>query len=879
MTATAEILVRDGIAYLNVPDPELLEQIVDSTSFKMEGAERQRRGGGKRTDDVRTKLVKNNKFPAGLLDRVCRVIQTCNGQANVSYSNTNGSVRPTVPMRVVGVEPWSHQVEGALAAELYGCGIFRVPTGGGKALDVDTPIPTPSGWKRMGDVQDGDTVFDENGRQCAVLKAHPIMVGRPCYRVSFSDGVSVIADEDHLWLTETRTSRSGGHEPRSKVRTTKEIGATLVGQKSDQWSVWNHSVVVASALECPDADLPLDPYVLGAWLGDGDAGSAQLHTNVSEAPFFETQLQMAGYDTEVRTPQHGTGSVVARVVVFRSPLRGYRDNITRNILRELNVWNNKHVPDIYLRGSKGQRLALLQGLMDTDGHITKDGKAEFTTKLECLRDGVLELLRSLGYKPGWSAKTVRPCASSNVRRYGDASRSEYGPYYRIRFQPFADMAPVRMPHKMERLKPRATTRSASGRRQIVGVESADSVPVRCLTVDSPSHLYLAGEGMVPTHNTLLIAMIVAAKRRPAVIVVPTIDLLHQTRHYLTEHLAGEWDGGWRIGQLGDGVVDTQPVTVATIRTMAKVLDVAYESYEYAEMDDSDDTKVERRALKDWVESLGVVVIDEAHNLGARTLYDTVTKIPAENKFGMSASPWRDDGADLMIEAATGPAIFHVPAERLVKEGRLLAPTFRIINTSSWWTSAAWGSVCAKCKRQWLKWTPQCDCGCTTFRSQWMESYAKEIVDNPIRNAMIAQIVRDLDRATLILVKQVKHGRNLAAMIPDSVFLSGKDKGSIRQETFDRVRAGEKLALICTTIADQGVDLPQLGALVLAGGGKSSTRHLQRIGRVVRIWPGKETPIVVDLDDSHVHNWYNNHVHARRRIESAEWGGLATWTHE
>jgi superfamily II DNA or RNA helicase len=368
-------------------------------------------------------------------------------------------------------------------------------------------------------------------------------------------------------------------------------------------------------------------------------------------------------------------------------------------------------------------------------------------------------------------------------------------------------------------------------------------------------------------KTAIGARVIAAKDRHALVIVPTIDLLYQYRRFLERHLVWGPDGQvpgcmMEVGQLGDGVVDPRPVTVATVRTAAAAMGVAYTKYEFGEYDDKDDTKVNPAKLREWIESIGTLIVDEAHILGAQTVYDIATKLPAPNKYGFSASPWRDDGADLMIEAATGKQIYRIGTEILVQEGFLVPPIIEVVNTAGWWEPAAWGSTCT--------------CGGTRWRSEFTDCYAKEIVDNPRRNERVAQIVQKQTGPTLVLVKQVKHGKLLEPLIPGSRFLSGRDTGQIRVEVYDDIRSGELQVIIATTIADLGLDVPALRNLILAGGGKSSTRHLQRIGRVARPYPGKTFARVIDFDDTHVHRWFKSHAAARRKIEKAEWGQSALW---
>lgn len=390
-------------------------------------------------------------------------------------------------------------------------------------------------------------------------------------------------------------------------------------------------------------------------------------------------------------------------------------------------------------------------------------------------------------------------------------------------------------------------------------------------------------------KTAIGARIIVARGKWALVIVPTIDLLHQYRRFLGEHL--EWFGFGdliEVGQLGDGVVDPREVTVATVRTAAAAFNVAYERYEYGEYDDKDDTVVHPSELREWIEKIGTLLVDEAHILGAQTVFDIATKLPAPNKYGMSASPWRDDGADLMIEAATGRPIYRIGTEELVKSGHLVPPIIEVVDTKSWWVPAAWGQTCSRCGRQ--RWNEargpvkKCSCGNETWQSEFTPAYKHEIVDNLLRNLQIAELVMGrvplaggpLTGPSLVLVKQVKHGKTLEALIDDSTFLSGKDPGSERVRVYDAMRAGEVKVVIATTIADLGLDLPILRNLVLAGGGKSSTRHLQRIGRVARPYPGKTHARVIDFDDGHVHKWFRDHAKARRKIEKAEWGKSALW---
>jgi replicative DNA helicase len=405
--------------------------------------------------------------------------------------------------------------------------ILAARTSVGKALALDTPIPTPEGWTTMGELQVGDRVFDEAGRQCRVTYATPVQLERECYEVVFSDGERIIADKDHRWSVLSQSARRSAH-PELLVLTTGELLSALRTPSGHL----NFSIPVSAPLEYPTAQLPVDPYVLGVWLGDGTStapvvtlGDREVLDHLVAAGCEVRQRQARGTAQFAMGPWIGrgrrqpgnaklsfdlagkirsrladgetgrslaleydvsaaTGSLIRSRQVWRTHLPG---SGLHELLRGLNVLGRKHVPCAYLRASVSQRLALLQGLMDTDGSISPFGYAEFCSTSRPLADGVFELAAGLGMVPRLRI--------DRAQLHG----RDLGPRYRVCFTP-TDLPIFRLSRKLERqrqIRPKARVRQ----RFITSISSVTSVPVRCIQVDSPNHLYLAGRTCVPTHNT------------------------------------------------------------------------------------------------------------------------------------------------------------------------------------------------------------------------------------------------------------------------------------------------------------------------------------------------------------------------------------------
>lgn len=347
----------------------------------------------------------------------------------------------------------------------------------GEAEDPDTPVPTPVGWARLGDLRPGDEVFAEDGKRRSVV-ARREWENRPCYEVHFDSGDSIIADANHKWLTYSPKARYKGHEP--VVLTTEQMARQGTRAKHGKKLISRHAVPMAHPLRTPPVDLPIDPYVLGYWLGDGTAWSGEITTTDAEVLALFTER---GYP------------IKPRVAAYRFGVGGG----LQAELRKLDLLRNKHVPSAYLRSSPEQRLAVLRGLMDSDGNVGgADGprgrassRGEFNNTNRGLCEAVLELVRSLGGRG--QLRQSWPGTPRDVN--GQACDTK--PSWRVTFS--LTMVPFLLERKAQLYKP-AQRRRFHYITEITAVAPRNTV---CIEVDAPSHLYLSGRSMVPSHNSLL----------------------------------------------------------------------------------------------------------------------------------------------------------------------------------------------------------------------------------------------------------------------------------------------------------------------------------------------------------------------------------------
>jgi len=333
-----------------------------------------------------------------------------------------------------------------------------------KGLALDTPILTTKGYKLLKDITRNDVIFDKDGKETNILNISDIH-NNPCYKITFDNGDELIADHEHRWLISFRRSKGLYKE---SVMTTLELKEVFNKYKETNNGYWLPKIINAKPLDTNKVDLPIDPYLLGYWLGDGTSVAGSITCVRQE---FWDEIERRGYVYGENIG--GKNRAELRTV---SGLRAE--------LRKLDLLENKHIPTIYLLSSYDQRLDLLRGFMDADGYYNPTRKRfVMATTREYQADYLISLLATLGVK---SSKLY-------AKKYCNGKEFDgWDVCFTMNDNPFL----IRNQEGIEFPK----TDKASFR-NIRSIELIETVETKCLEVDSPSHTFLAGHSLIPTHNT------------------------------------------------------------------------------------------------------------------------------------------------------------------------------------------------------------------------------------------------------------------------------------------------------------------------------------------------------------------------------------------
>ena len=329
---------------------------------------------------------------------------------------------------------------------------------------------------------------------------------------------------------------------------------------------------------------------------------------------------------------------------------------------------------------------------------------------------------------------------------------------------------------------------------------------------------------------------------PFIFYVPSIDLLNQAKNEIAKFII-ENNSSLEVGIIGGGYCDIKDINVMTIQTAVRAVGAKYKKFDDEDSKEKDLNIEQKKDIKKLIMSAKGIIGDETQHWASETCQVISDySVSAYYKYGISATPMRDKGDDLLIEACFGKTIADISASFLIEKGFLVKPHIYFVPV--------------KHSRYNVK--------------TYAKIYQKAIVENTIRNEYIAQIAIHLaekGKIILILCRHIAHGKILNEMISGSVFLHGVHSGKARKEHLDKMRDKEVQVTISTAIFDEGIDCRSLDALILAGSGKSQTRALQRIGRTLRTCLNKDSATVVDFDDDC--KYLSIHSKKRKKIYRTE----------
>lgn len=522
----------------------------------------------------------------------------------------------------------------------------------------------------------------------------------------------------------------------------------------------------------PGADEPtINPYFLGVWFGDGRKDLSQGVQVTTMDPEIVEALSGTCEDWGLQLNQYASeSSGRAKTYGLVTP-RGKVNPLLEEMRRICG--NAETFPMSCMRGTRRVRLLFLAGLLDTDGHLEAESKGfEITQVRQQYALCIQTLARSLGFRANIREKIVNGTT-----------------YYRIHIYGALHTIPTRLPRKQAK-KRKHEYRNNTGFR----VEHLGEGNYAGFTLDGDGR-FLLGDFTV-THNTEVACAITAYLKLPTIFMVTTRELLYQARERFMKRL-GATEA--EVGLVGDG--NWSPgswVTIATVDTL--------------------ESRFEQQACQDLLKSCEVLFVDECHHAGSETWYDVCTACPANYRYGLSGTPMdRTDGANLRLLAAIGPIIVDIPNKFLVERG-ISAKTYIVF-------SKVTAPVLPK-------------------KLAYASAYKQGVVDNPNVLSLVVdwtKAFQEVGLSTLILCEEIAHGKAIDQALwtaTDGVFIPhlfiwGEEDTDARRNALKDFGDRKLPVLVASTILDEGVDVPTIDALILAGSRKSRIKTMQRLGRGLR----------------------------------------------
>lgn len=345
--------------------------------------------------------------------------------------------------------------------------IVSMPPRHGKAMANNTPVLTTKGWVNHGDLMVNDYVYGADGLPKRILATQECYMNE-CQMITFDTGEQLVCANEHEWVLQCDRDKRMNGKRSGRQEEVLEAANIFNGYHRRA-----PAINMAMPLINEHIDLPIEPYLLGLWLGNGNSRNAYMTFNIKDSGHFSQFGKIKQYSVQN--------------AIHLTPY-----NLTTADLKANNLILNKHVPSVYFKASYEQRLALLNGLMDTDGYTNKRGECEYCSISRQLAEGVQLLCLTLGIK----ASLIEKDAKIKGRFISKA--------YRIIFSACSCDQIFRLERKQSRIMNKTNKDKEQKRRYFIHkIEAAGRHLVKCIQVEGG--LYLVGRGLIPTHNSEMIS--------------------------------------------------------------------------------------------------------------------------------------------------------------------------------------------------------------------------------------------------------------------------------------------------------------------------------------------------------------------------------------
>ena len=665
-------------------------------------------------------------------------------------------------------------------------GLICLPCGMGKCLGIDTPIMMFDGSiKKVQDIRVGDKLMGDDSTSRTVLS---LARGRETmYRIIPTKGDPYVVNESHILSLKSSSGKSGkwqkGDIVDMSVRDYLDLPESYHGRGG---RLLGYRVPVTF----PSKPVDFDPYMIGYWLGDGSSSCTDITTIEEEVlQYFHEELPKYGCSLG----QADKSGITYRI---RGNTRGVGCNKMRTVLKNHNMLNNKHIPDIYKINDRNVQLQVLAGLIDSDGYCNNSSGYDFVLKSEKLMDDIIFMARSLGFA-AYKAKCKKTCTNA-------PGGPKVGDYFRACITgPGLEQIPVKVPRK-----------KCNPRRQIKDVLMTR---IRCENIGEGDYYgfeidgnrrFLLGDFTV-THNTACSLYIAAQLNLKTLVIVNEETLGQQWAERIAQFLPEA-----RIGRIQGDVcqIDDCDIVIGMLQTLAR------RSFD----------------VKNTMAKFGFRITDECHSIGSEVYTRALVQACVPYSLGVSATPRRKDGLTEVIHWFMGPTVFEIqrpPDDGVVVQTIRYAcddPAYatRIVNRMGMRDASAMMSQIAS-------WLP---------RNELIVDTIIKLLEDPGRQILVLTHRRELQ---LDILKALLAERGLTDEVGILVGRNGEKK-AVHEE---RVRKARDCRVILATYkkAQQGLDIATLNTLVFA---TPESDVEQSTGRILRGMASERTitPIIVDIID-------------------------------